>query len=92
MAARAKRILSEKPSLPTPTLGDPLSILCFVGEGIGQDPDIRKNIQSFAQESEINLQFSDEENRDHAIHATVPASETERAIQTLCTSLNLLAQ
>ncbi len=92
MAARAKRILSEKPSLPTPTLGDPLSILCFVGDGIGQDPDIRKNIQSFAQESEINLQFSDEENRDHAIHATVPASETEQAIQTLCTSLNLLAQ
>jgi aspartate kinase len=92
MAARAKRILSEKPSLPTPELGDPLSILCFVGEGIGQDELIRNNIESFAKESNIHLQFSDDEHRDHAIHATVPASETERAIRSLCTALNLLAQ
>jgi aspartate kinase len=92
MAARAKRILSEKPSLPTPELGEPLSILCFVGEGIGEDSSIRDQIESFAIESDIQLQFSDEEPRDHAIHATVPANQTEQSIQSLCTALDLLTQ
>ena len=32
------------------------------------------------------------ENRDHAIHATVPANQTEIALQSLCTALDLLAQ
>ena len=92
MAARAKRILSEKPSLPIPELGEPLSILCFVGEGIGEDSSIRDQIKSFATESNIQLQFSDEEARDHAIHATVPANQTEKSIQSLCAALDLLTQ
>lgn len=92
MAERAKRILSEKPSLPTPELGEPLSILCFVGEGIGEDPSIREQIETFALESKIRLQFSEEERRDHAIHAMIPANQTERSIQSLCTALDLLAQ
>ncbi|MCS5534722.1 MAG: aspartate kinase [Candidatus Poseidoniales archaeon] len=92
MAARAKRILSEKPSLPTPELGEPLSILCFVGEGIGEDSFIRDQIKSFATEANIQLQFSDEESRDHAIHATVPANQTEQSIQSLCAALDLLTQ
>ena len=92
MAARAKRILSEKPSLPTPESGPSLSILCFVGEGIGQDPTIRKQIESFANESNIELNFSEDEKRDHAIHATVPANQTERSLQSLCAALDLLAQ
>ncbi|MDG1524643.1 MAG: aspartate kinase [Candidatus Thalassarchaeaceae archaeon] len=92
MAARAKRILSEKPSLPTPELGNPLSILCFVGEGIGEDSTIRNQIQSFADASNIHLQFSEDEKRDHAIHATVPAYQTEISLQSLCTALDLLAQ
>jgi aspartate kinase len=92
MAARAKRILSEKPSLPTPELGDPLSILCFVGEGIGEDSTIRNQIQSFADAANIHLQFSEDEKRDHAIHATVPAYQTEISLQSLCTALDLLAQ
>ena len=61
MAARAKRILSEKPNLPTPELGEPLSILCFVGEGIGNDSSIRRKIKSFANDSEIVLTFSEDE-------------------------------
>ncbi len=92
MAARAKRILSEKPNLPTPELGDPLSILCFVGEGIGTDIAIRDRIESLANESKINLHFSEDEKRDHAIHATVPANQTEVALQSLCAALDLLAQ
>lgn len=92
MAARAKRILSEKPNLPTPELGDPLSILCFVGEGIGNDSTIRSRIKSFANDSEIILTFSEDEKRDHAIHGTVPANQTETAIQSLCAALDLLAQ
>ena len=92
MAARAKRILSEKPSLPTPESGPPLSILCFVGEGIGKNPTIRKQIESFSRESNVELNFSEDEKRDHAIHATVPANQTERALQSLCAALDLLAQ
>mgnify|MGYP001192059845 CR=1 FL=1 len=92
MAARARRILSEKPSLPTPELGEPISILCFVGEGIGIGESIRSEIESFSEDSNIELKFSDDERRDHAIHATVPAKETERALQSLCTALDLLAQ
>ncbi len=92
MAARAKRILSEKSSLPTPELGEPISILCFVGEGIGEDSSIRNQIESFATESNIQLQFSDDDPRDHAIHATVPANQTEQSIQSLCAALDLLTQ
>ena len=92
MAARAKRILSEKPSLPTPELGEPISILCFVGEGIGDDYSIRNQIESVATESNIQLQFSGDEPRDHAIHATVPANQTEPSIQSLCAALDLLTQ
>jgi len=92
MAARANRILSEKPNLPTPELGDTLSILCFVGEGIGTDSTILNRIESLATESKIDLQFSEDEKRDHAIHATVPANQTEVALQSLCAALDLLAQ
>jgi len=92
MAARAKRILSEKPNLPTPELGEPLSILCFVGEGIGSDPTILNRIETFARESSIDLHFSEDEKRDHAIHATVPVNQTEVALQSLCAALDLLAQ
>ena len=92
MASRAKRILSEKPSLPTPESDSPLSILCFVGEGIGQDSEIRKQIESIARESMIELNFSEDEIREHAIHATVPANQTEISIQSLCAALDLLAQ
>ena len=91
MADYAKRILSEKPSLPTPELGQPISILCFVGEGIGVDSSIREQIASFALESNIQLQFSEEEQRNHALHATVPADQTEQSIRSLCTALDLLA-
>lgn len=92
MAARAKRILSEKPSLPTPELGQPISVLCFVGEGIGNDLTIRNQIEFFANESSIDLCFSEDEKRDHAIHATVPVNQTEIALQSLCAALDLLAQ
>ena len=92
MAARARRILSGKPSLPTPEMGAPVSILCFVGEGIGSDSDIREKIENHAKSSGIDLQYSDQEERDHAIHATVPAKQTEEALRTLCTALDLLSQ
>jgi len=92
VAARAKRILSEKSSLPTPESGEPISILCFVGEGIGEDSSIRDQIESFAAESNIQLRFSNDEPRDHAIHATVPANQTEQSIQSLCAALDLLTQ
>ncbi len=92
MAARARRILSAQPSLPTPEIGDSVSILCFVGEGIGEDDGIWETIASHAYSSGIDLQFSDQESRNHAIHAIVPAHQTERALQTLCSALDLLSQ
>jgi len=92
MAARARRILAEKPSLPTPVMGDSVSILCFVGEGIGEDEDVWDIITSHAFSEGIDLQFSDQESRNHAIHAVVPANQTERALQKLCSALDLLSQ
>jgi hypothetical protein len=62
-----------------------------VGEGIGQDFSIRKQIESFANESKIELNFNDDESREHAIHATVPANQTELSLQSLCAALDLLA-
>ncbi len=92
MSARARRILSAQPSLPTPEVGDSVSILCFVGEGIGEVDDIREKIANHAKSSEIDLQFINQESRDHAIHAIVPANQTEFALQTLCSALDLLSQ
>ena len=92
MAARARRILSAQPSLPTPEIEASVSILCFVGEGIGEDENICEMIANHASTSGIDLQFSDQESRDHAIHAIVPANQTERALQTLCSALDLLSQ
>ena len=90
MAARAERVLRDKPSLPTPIVGEPMSILCFVGEGIGQQVDIRQQIALAASNGGIDLTFNDDEIRDHALHAAVPANQTEDALQTLCSSLGLL--
>ncbi len=92
MAARARRILSAQPSLPTPQIGDSVSILCFVGEGIGGDGSVWETILTHADSSGIDLQFNNQESRDHAIHAIVPAHQTERALQTLCSALDLLSQ
>ena len=92
MSARARRILSEKPNLPTPEMGDSVSILCFVGEGIGGDEVVRETIEHHAISSDIDLQFSDQEPRDHAIHATAPASQTEKSLRILCSALDLLSQ
>ena len=90
MAARAERVLRDKPSLPTPIVGNAMSILCFVGEGIGQQAEIRQQIALAASNGGINLTFNDDEIRDHALHAAVPANQTEDALQTLCSSLGLL--
>ena len=92
MAARARRILSAQPSLPTPEIGDSVSILCFVGEGIGEDCDLWGAIAKHADSSGIDFQFSEQEPRPHAIHAFVPANQTEWALQTLCSALDLLSQ
>ncbi|GIS42957.1 MAG: hypothetical protein Ct9H90mP16_00270 [Candidatus Poseidoniales archaeon] len=92
MAARARRILSAQPSLPTPEIGDSVSILCFVGEGIGEDCDLWGTIAKHADSSGIDFQFSEQEPRPHAIHAFVPANQTEWALQTLCSALDLLSQ
>ena len=62
------------------------------GEGIGEDENICKMIANHASTSGIDLQFSDQESRDHAIHAIVPANQTERALQPLCSALDLLSQ
>ena len=43
-ASRAIRLLSESPGLPTPIRGRSIAILCFVGESIGIDGDVAKEI------------------------------------------------
>jgi aspartate kinase len=90
-AARAERILSEKPSLPTPSRGKSISILCFVGEGIGEDESVMACILDEAGEAGVKISFGDDESRAHAIHATVPAEQTELALKKLCEALDLLA-
>ena len=61
------------------------------GEGIGNDITTLDRIEALASESKIDLHFSEDEKRDHAIHATVPANQTEIALQSLCAALDLLA-
>ncbi|MDP6906829.1 MAG: hypothetical protein QF440_05375 [Candidatus Thalassarchaeaceae archaeon] len=89
-ATRAERILSERPSLPTPLVGESISILCFVGEGIGQDLSVRSRIEQASIEGGVTLSFNADEHRPHAIHAAVPAQQTESALRALCLALDLL--
>jgi aspartokinase len=91
VAARAERILGDKPSLPTPERSEPISILCFVGECIGRETAVRERIEQAATTAGLELSFDEDEIREHAIRATVPANQTELALQSLCTALDLLA-
>ena len=91
VAARAERILGDKPSLPTPERSEPISILCFVGEGIGRETAVRERIEQAATTAGLELSFDEDDIREHAIRATVPANQTELALQSLCTALDLLS-
>ncbi|MBN17490.1 MAG: hypothetical protein CMB37_04960 [Euryarchaeota archaeon] len=90
MAARAKRILSERLNLPTPEIGEAMSILCFVGEGIGNDSSTLKKIQEIARIEGLKMEIMYDHPRDHAIHSSVSEDDTEKALRVLCNGLDLL--
>tara|TARA_B100001750_G_scaffold248233_1_gene277635 strand:+ start:3481 stop:4815 length:1335 start_codon:yes stop_codon:yes gene_type:complete len=89
-ASRALRLLSECPGLPTPIRGESIAILCFVGESIGVDGDVAKEIEYFASESDLDFVTLDEGNRDHALHYTVPDRQTQFALMSIAKKLDLL--
>jgi hypothetical protein len=89
-ASRAIRLLSECPSLPTPYRGESITILCLVGESIGVGGDVAREIEDLASHSDLEFTSLDEGNRDHALHYTVPDSQTQVALMSLAEKLNLL--
>lgn len=89
-SARAERILGNLPSIPTPTVGDAISILCFVGEDIGENIRIRESIERASREAGFALSFNAYEQRNHAIHAAISANQTEFALHELCQAFDLL--
>ena len=89
-AQRANRLLNELPGLPTPGVEEPVSLLCFVGEGIGSDEQVRIDLKSAASKSGIILSIHADAPREHAIHATVPFNQTESALIGFAEALNLL--
>ena len=90
MAARAKRVLSERLNLPTPEIGEAVSILCFVGEGIGDDISTLNKIQEIARLKGLKMEIMDDHPRNHAIHSAVSEEDTEEALRILCKELDLL--
>ena len=91
MAARARRILSAQPSLPTPEIGDSVSICVLLEKALEKIGPLGNHCQTCGF-FRIDFQFSEHEPRPHAIHAFVPANQTEWALQTLCSALDLLSQ
>jgi aspartate kinase len=89
-SARAEKILGDLPSIPTPTVGEAISILCFVGEEIGNHSGINGYIRNAAIDGGFDLSFNAYEHRSHAIHASIPADQTELALHELCQALDLL--
>jgi aspartate kinase/aspartokinase/homoserine dehydrogenase 1 len=89
-AHRANRLLNERPGLPTAEVGEPVSLLCFVGEGIGRDQRVNTELNSAATTSGISLRILSDVPREHAIHATVPFHQTELALVEFAEALNLL--
>ena len=83
-------MLANLPSIPTPVVYEAISLLCFVGEEIGDDLDISEAILETAMDGGFDLSFDAYEPRSHAIHASIPAGQTESALHELCQALDLL--
>lgn len=90
VASRAMRLLSESPGLPTPNQGDAISILCLVGESIGNNFSISSEIEEFARQSDLKLTHLDEGKRDHALHYTVSDEHTQEALISIAKNFDLL--
>lgn len=90
VASHAMRLLSQSPSLPTPNQGDVISILCLVGESIGNNLSISSEIEEFARQSNLELTHLDEGKRDHALHYTVLDYHTQEALITIAKNFDLL--
>ena len=89
-SSHAMRLLSESPALPTAKLGNAISILCLVGESIGNNDSITDEIEQFAVQSDLELTHLDEGKRDHALHYTVPDEQTQDALVSLAKNFDLL--
>jgi hypothetical protein len=84
------RLLSQSPGLPTPNRGDPISILCLVGESIGNNFSIRSEIEEFARQSALELNRLDEGQRDHSLHYTISDGQTQDALIAIAKNFDLL--
>tara|TARA_B110000196_G_C20844629_1_gene519901 strand:- start:239 stop:649 length:411 start_codon:yes stop_codon:yes gene_type:complete len=90
IASQAMRLLSQSPGLPTPNQGDPISVLCLVGESIGNNFSISSEIEEFARQSALELTRLDEGKRDHALHYTVSDGQTQDALIAIAKNFDLL--
>jgi len=90
IASHAMRLLSQSPGLPTPNQGDPISILCLVGESIGDNFSISSEIEEFARQSGLEFTRLDEGKRDHALHYTVSDGQTQDALIAIAKNFDLL--
>ena len=87
-AAYATRLLSELPQPPRYEIKPPVTLLSFVGEGVGDDAEVRESIRSAADASDLEIVRL--ESSEHALRYTVPSEQTEIALERLARRLDLL--
>jgi len=85
---RAARLLSALPQPPRYEVLPSVTLLSFVGEGVGGDAEVRENIRSAADAADIDLVRL--ESSEHALRYTVPSEQTEQALERLARRLGLL--
>ena len=87
-SAHAARLLSALPQSPRYEVLPPVTLLSFVGEGVGGDAEVRESIRSAADAADIDLVRL--ESSEHALRYTVPSEQTEQALERLARRLDLL--
>ena len=87
-AAYATRLLSELPQPPRYEIKPTVTLLSFVGEGVGDDAEVRESIRSAADASDLEIVRL--ESSEHALRYTVPSEQTEIALERLARRLDLL--
>ena len=87
-SAHATRLLSALPQPPRDEILPSVTLLSFVGEGVGDDAEVRESIRSAADASDLDLVRL--ESSEHALRYTVPSEQTERTLERLARRLDLL--
>jgi aspartokinase/homoserine dehydrogenase 1 len=87
-SAHAASLLSALPQPPRYEVLPPVTLLSFVGEGVGEDAEVRESIRSAADASDLDLVRL--ESSEHALRYTVASEQTEQALERLARRLDLL--